>query len=68
MTLIRPARSLLLLLPLVVLFACSDGGWISTNYDTIWTVTLDAQGNLTIHNALCEGIDSSKLPDGPPLF
>lgn len=44
------------------------GGWLSTDYDTIWTVTLDAQGNLTIHNALCEGIDSSKLPDGPPLF
>lgn len=44
------------------------GGWISTDYDTIWTVTLDAQGNLTIHNGLCEGINSSMLPDGPPMF
>ena len=32
--------------------------WPRTDYDTIWTVKLDAQGNLTVDNALCEGIDS----------
>lgn len=44
------------------------GGWPHTDYDTIWTVRLDAQGNLTVDNALCEGIDSTKLPDTAPLF
>lgn len=42
--------------------------WPSQDYDTIWTVTIDAQGNLTIDNELCEGIDSSKLPATAPLF
>jgi hypothetical protein len=31
-------------------------------------VTLDAQGNLTVDNALCEGIDSAKLPVTAPQF
>lgn len=44
------------------------GGWPSADYDTIWTVTLDAQGNLTVDNDLCEGIDTTKLPDTAPLF
>jgi hypothetical protein len=43
-------------------------GWPDADYDTIWTVTLDAQGNLTVDNDLCEGIDSSKLPATAPLF
>ncbi len=42
--------------------------WPDTDYDTIWTVTLDAQGNLTVNNALCEGIDSARLPDTAPQF
>jgi hypothetical protein len=42
--------------------------WPQTDYDTIWTVTLDAQGNLTVNNALCEGIDSTKLPATAPQF
>ncbi len=42
--------------------------WPSTDYDTIWTVTLDAQGNLTVDNALCEGIDSETLPVTAPQF
>jgi len=45
-----------------------SGGWPHTDYDTIWTVTLDAQGNLTVENDLCEGIDSTKLPAIAPLF
>ena len=44
------------------------GGWPDQDYDTIWTVTLDARGNLTVDNSLCEGIDSSKLPAKAPLF
>jgi len=40
--------------------------WPSGDYDTIWTVTLDAKGNLTVNNALCEGIDSTKLPVTAP--
>ena len=42
--------------------------WPSGDYDTIWTVTLDAKGNLTVNNTLCEGIDSSKLPATAPKY
>jgi hypothetical protein len=42
--------------------------WPSQDYDTIWTVSLDAQGNLTIDNELCEGIDSETLPKDAPQF
>lgn len=42
--------------------------WPQTDYDTIWTVKLDAQGNLTVNNALCEGIDSTPLPAAAPQF
>jgi hypothetical protein len=44
------------------------GGWPAEDYDTIWTVTLDAQGNLTVDNDLCEGIDSASLPAMAPQF
>jgi hypothetical protein len=40
--------------------------WPQTDYDTIWTVKLDAQGNLTVDNALCEGIESAALPATAP--
>ena len=36
--------------------------WPSTDYDTISTVKLDAMGNLTVNNGMCEGIDSAALP------
>jgi hypothetical protein len=42
--------------------------WPSGDYDTIWTVTLDAQGNLTVDNRLFEGIDSTRLPAAAPQF
>jgi len=42
--------------------------WPGNDYDTIWTVTLDASGNLTVNNALCEGIDSASLPATCPQF
>jgi hypothetical protein len=42
--------------------------WPSTDYDTIWRVQLDGQGNVTVDNALCEGIDSASLPAAPPQF
>ncbi|MGO9015441.1 MAG: hypothetical protein ACLQF0_10715 [Dissulfurispiraceae bacterium] len=42
--------------------------WPDSDYDTIWTVTLDAKGNLTVNNALCEGIDSTQLPVTAPQF
>jgi hypothetical protein len=42
--------------------------WPDDDYDTIWTVKLDAYGNLTVNNALCEGIDSAALPATPPQF
>jgi hypothetical protein len=43
-------------------------GWPDADYDTIWTVTLDAKGNLTVDNDLCEGIDSASLPVTAPQF
>jgi hypothetical protein len=42
--------------------------WPSADYDTIWTVQLDAQGNLTVDDGLCEGIDSAQLPETAPPF
>lgn len=39
----------------------SSTPWPDTDYDTVWTVKLDAQGNLTADNSLCEGIDSTIL-------
>ncbi len=40
--------------------------WSGDDYDTIWTVKIDAQGNLTIDNASCEGINSKLLPPLAP--
>ena len=62
--------------PLVTYLIESYGGtfpapalsWPSGDYDTIWRVKLDAYGNLTVDNALCEGIDSTLLPDTAPQF
>jgi hypothetical protein len=42
--------------------------WPSNDYDTIWTVTLDSMGNLTVNNGLCEGINSATLPKWAPQF
>ena len=42
--------------------------WPDDDYDTIWTVTLDSVGNLTVDNALCEGINSAMLPATAPQF
>ena len=42
--------------------------WPPDDYDSIWTVQLDAVGNATVSNGTCEGIDSSKLPATPPQF
>jgi hypothetical protein len=42
--------------------------WASGDYDSIWTVTIDANGNLTANNALCEGISMATLPETPPQF
>jgi hypothetical protein len=42
--------------------------WPGNDYDTIWTVKLDAYGNLTVDNALCEGIDSATLSASAPQF
>src|SRR5664279_4950636 len=41
--------------------------WPPTDYDTIWTVKLDAHGNLTVNNAMCEGINT-KILVTPPQF
>jgi hypothetical protein len=42
--------------------------WPDNDYDTIWTVTLDGMGNLTVNNTLCEGINSATLPATAPQF
>ena len=43
-------------------------GWPDDDYDTIWTVTLDANGNLSVDNSMCEGIASATLPVTCPEF
>jgi hypothetical protein len=42
--------------------------WASDDYDTIWTIRLDATGNMTVDNSICEGIDSAALPATAPQF
>jgi hypothetical protein len=42
--------------------------WPDDDYDTIWTVRLDAHGNLTVNNTKCEGIKSEALPAAAPQF
>ena len=42
--------------------------WASGDYDSIWTITLDSAGNLTVDNATCEGISSTALPPLAPQF
>jgi len=48
--------------------AATAPAWPDTDYDTIWTVHLDGAGNLTVSNAMCEGIDSASLPVTCPKF
>ena len=62
--------------PLITALLESYGGtaslpslpWPATDYDSIWTVKLDGNGNLTVDNSLCEGLDTSGLPPAPPEF
>jgi hypothetical protein len=42
--------------------------WSATDYDSVWKVTIDAKGNLTVDNAISEGIDSASLPATAPQF
>ena len=42
--------------------------WPDDDFDTVWTVKLDANGNLSIDNATCEGINSATLPATAPRF
>jgi hypothetical protein len=42
--------------------------WPENDYDTVWTVTLDGQGNLNVNNSVCEGIQSAALPATAPQF
>jgi beta-lactam-binding protein with PASTA domain len=42
--------------------------WPEGDYDTIWTVTLDANGNVNVNNNMCEGIVSASLPATCPEF
>lgn len=42
--------------------------WPGDDYDTVWTVKLDANGDISVDNLTCEGISSSALPPTPPQF
>ena len=42
--------------------------WPDKDYDTVWTVRLDANGNVSVDNATCEGISTPALPKAPPQF
>lgn len=42
--------------------------WPDKDYDTIWTVKLDHDGNVSVDNNLCEGINSAALPVAAPQF
>jgi hypothetical protein len=42
--------------------------WPDKDYDSIWLVHLDANGNLSVSKTMCEGINSEALPPTAPLF
>lgn len=42
--------------------------WPQDDYDSVWKVSLDNSGNLSVDNSICEGIDSSTLPKTAPMF
>jgi hypothetical protein len=42
--------------------------WPDNDFDTVWTIKLDADGNLSVDNDICEGIGSADLPKAPPPF
>jgi hypothetical protein len=42
--------------------------WPGNDYDTVWTVTLDAHGNVSVDNLMCEGISTPDMPKTPPEF
>jgi hypothetical protein len=42
--------------------------WPDDDYDTIWTVTLDGDGNLSVDNTQCEGMKSKTMPKTCPQF
>ncbi len=42
--------------------------WPDNDYDTVWTVKLDGNGNVSVDNSMCEGISSSELPKAAPQF
>ena len=42
--------------------------WLDNDYDSLWTLTLDANGNLTADFTQCEGIDSGTLPPMAPQW
>ncbi|MGA3010037.1 MAG: hypothetical protein ABSD72_07225 [Terracidiphilus sp.] len=42
--------------------------WSPTDYDSIWTLTVDGSGNLTADFTKCEGISSAALPAAAPQF
>ncbi len=46
----------------------SVAAWPGDDYDTVWTVRLDANGDVSVDNLTCEGISSSALPIAPPQF
>ncbi|MEI7664091.1 MAG: hypothetical protein WCK34_17930, partial [Bacteroidota bacterium] len=65
------------IIPLIKALLDSYGGsnlpslpaaWKGNDYNTVWTVKLDTQGNLTVDNDMCEGIDTTKLPELAPEF
>jgi hypothetical protein len=48
--------------------ATSPLDWNALDYDSIWTIAIDGNRNLTANNSLCEGIDSNLLPAWAPQF
>jgi hypothetical protein len=42
--------------------------WPNTDYDTVWTVTIDAKGNVTVDDSIFQRIDSKLLPKTAPAF
>jgi hypothetical protein len=46
----------------------ANNSWPGDDYDTIWTITIDDDGNMTVNNDLCEGIDTTQLPETAPQF
>jgi hypothetical protein len=46
----------------------APASWPQTDCDTVWTVTIDGKGNVTVDDTIFQGVDSKLLPKTAPAY